>query len=257
MQKSNSIYKFYNKIGWESKNNNTKDSILFEDLRDCSKEYIKKCRNRVKKFIPKKGYHILDFASGPIQYKEYLNYSKGFKFRHCVDFSKEAIAQAKKKIGRKGKYYCRDFSKIKFKKNYFDCIISMHTIYHIEKKKQKKTIKKLIEISKPKSPIIIVYSNPKTLISFFTRIINKFFFIKKNKHLYFYTHPNSWWKQFEESATIKILPWRSFSSQHQKIIFPNNIIGKLMLKLLFLLEEKFNKFFSKYFKYKKIILKKN
>jgi ubiquinone/menaquinone biosynthesis C-methylase UbiE len=255
-QKSENVYKFYNKIGWKTKYNNTKDASLFEDLRNFSKDYVSKCRNRVKKFIPQNGDHILDFASGPIQYKEYINYSKGFKIRHCVDFSKEAIAQAKKKIGNKGKYYCKDFFKIKFKKNYFDCIISMHTIYHIEKNKQKKTIKKLIEISKPNSPIIIVYSNPKTLISFFTKAINKFFYIKKKKYLYFFAYPNTWWKQFEKLATVKILPWRSFSSQHQKILFPDNVIGELMLKLLFLLEERFEKFFSKYFQYTLIILKK-
>ena len=41
----------------------------------------------------KKGFHILDFASGPIQYPEYLDYSKNFKIRHCVDFSKLAIRE--------------------------------------------------------------------------------------------------------------------------------------------------------------------
>ena len=39
-------------------------------------------------FLPEKGKDILDFASGPIQYKEYLTYSKNFKKRHCVDFSR-------------------------------------------------------------------------------------------------------------------------------------------------------------------------
>ena len=55
------------------------------------------CRKRLLNHIPKKGLNILDFASGPIQYKEYLEYSKNFKFRHCVDFSKDAIKIAKKK----------------------------------------------------------------------------------------------------------------------------------------------------------------
>ena len=103
-----------------------------------------------KIYSKKKGDNILDFASVLIQYKEYLLYSKNFRLRHCVDFSKEAIKIAKRKIGKKGKFYCSNFFNIKFKKNYFDCILSLHTIYHIHQSKQKKAIKKLLFISKKK-----------------------------------------------------------------------------------------------------------
>ena len=133
-----SIYKFYNKIGWNKKKNIFKDAELFEDLRKNAKNYVSGCRERLLRYIPKKGNHILDFASGPIQYKEYLKYSKNFKYRHCVDFSKDAIKSAKKKLNKRGKYYCSNFFKINFKKNFFDCILSIHTIYHIRKDQQKK-----------------------------------------------------------------------------------------------------------------------
>ena len=169
------VFKFYNEVGWTQRKKETNDAILFEDLRSSAKEYVSYSRNKINKYISKKGVHFLDFASGPIQYKEYLNYSKNFKFRHCVDFSKQAISNARKKIGPHGKYYCNDFLKIKFKKNYFDAIVSLHTIYHIHKDKQAKVVKKLISISKKNSPIIIVYSNPNTLINSIKKI-----FVKKN-----------------------------------------------------------------------------
>ena len=160
----------------------------------------------------------------------------------------------KKKIGKRGKYYNKDFKKIKFKENFFDCIISLHTIYHINKKNQKKIIIKLLKIAKKNSPIIIVYSNPNTLISKISRLFRS----KKNKKnkIYFYCYPNTWWLQFQNLATIKILPWRSFSAQHQKILFPDNIFGKITLKILFFLENTFSNFFSKNFQYPMIILKK-
>ena len=91
------INKFYNKYGWKKYNKIFKDAQLFEDLRDNSSEYVKKCRLRLNNYIPKRGKNLLDFASGPIQYKEYLSYSKNFRYRHCVDFSKDAITVAKKK----------------------------------------------------------------------------------------------------------------------------------------------------------------
>ena len=247
------IYKFYNELGWKEKNKVFKDAELFEDLRDGSKSYVSKCRKKLLKYIPKKGNHILDFASGPIQYKEYLQYSKNFKLRHCVDFSKTAIREAKKKLGRRGKYYCNDFLNIKFKENFFDCVISLHTIYHISKNKQKKTIEKLIKITKKNKPVIIVYSNPNTILSRLKSIFIK----KKNKQqIYFFCHPLKWWNQFESMADVKIICWRSFSAQHQKLLFPNNLIGKMMLNILLKLENRFPNFFYKNFQYYVVILNK-
>ena len=249
-----SIKKFYNDSGWEKKINNTKDAELFEDLRHCAEEYISKCRLRILRYIPENGgENILDFASGPIQYKEYLEYSKKFKKRHCVDFSKTAIKQAKIKLGNKGKYYLNDFTKISFKKNYFDCIISLHTIYHINKKIQRDVVLKMLRISKKGAPIIIVYSNPKTFINFLKNIL---FFKKKKNKLYFYCHPNKWWFQFQTFADVNIYPWRSFSSNHQKLLFPDNIFGKILFKIFYLLEETFPNFFARSFQYQIIVLKK-
>ena len=254
------IQKFYNSFGWKKINNNFEDANLFEDLRYYSREYVSNCRKKIQNYIPKKGSNILDFASGPIQYKEYLSYSRNFKYRHCVDFSMDAIKIARTKIGKKGKFYCKDFFDIKFRKNFFDCVISLHTIYHIKHSKQKIAIKKLLSISKKGAPIIIVYSNPDTLLGKIKRLskLKKKFFKKQNnkKNLYFFCHPISWWKQFENVATIEFHNWRSFSSDHQKLLIPNNIIGKYLLKLLFLLENNFKSFFIKNFQYYFIILKK-
>ncbi len=247
------VSNFYNKKGWKSKNNITLDSDLFEDNRGIAKDYIKKCRLKIINHIPKKGKNFLDFASGPIQYKEYLKYSNNFKYRHCVDFSKQAINIAKIKLKKKGKYYAKDFMKIKFKDNFFDCTLSMHTIYHMNKNLQEKAVRKLLKVTKPNKPVIIVYSNPSPLIK---KIYSIFIKPKKKKSLYFYCHPLDWWKKFENEAKIDFYCWRSFSSQHQKILFPNNFIGNLLFKITFYLENKYINFFSKNFQYPLIILKK-
>lgn len=249
------IYKFYNQIGWKKNKKNSVDAQLFEDLRPSAKKYVSNCRKKLLNFIPKSGNNMLDFASGPIQYKEYLTYSRNFKKRHCVDFSKSAIKEAKKKLKKRGKYYCRNFQNIKFRENFFDCSLSLHTIYHIKKDDQKKVVDKLIKITKKNKPIIIIYSNPNTLIS----RLKKLFLIRKKKRkklLYFYCHPLKWWLQFEKKAEVKIFIWRSLSSQHQKKIFPDNKIGELMFDILYFFENRFSSFFAKNFQYPIIILKK-
>ena len=247
------VSKFYNKKGWNYYGDITLDSRLFEDNRKAAKNYVRRCRLKILKHVPKKGKNFLDFASGPIQYKEYLKYSKNFKYRHCVDFSKNALINAKKKLKGKGKYYLGDFMKLNFPPNFFDCSLSMHTIYHMDKKVQEKAIRKMIKITKPNKPIIIIYSNPSPLIK---KIYSIFIKKRKKKILYFYCFPISWWKRFENECNIEFYCWRSFSSQHQKILFPNNVIGEYLLKVFYFLENKLQTFFSRYFQYPMIIFKK-
>ena len=130
----------------------------------------------------------------------------------------------------------------------------MHTIYHVDKTKQKKVIKKLLSISKKNTPIIIVYSNPNTIIDKIKLLIS-YKKLKKNDY-YFFCHPITWWRQFEVNANIEFYPWRSLSSTHQKFLIPNNFLGKIIFKILFYLEDRFNNFFVKNFQFYTVILKK-
>ena len=54
---------------------------------------------------------MLDMASGPIQYPEYLVYSSNFKKRYCVDLSKNALEAAKKKDWRPWRIFAWQFFK--------------------------------------------------------------------------------------------------------------------------------------------------
>ena len=265
------VSKFYNTIGWETEEGITEDSRRWEDLREHAKEYVSKCRRRVLRHLPVKGVNILDMASGPIQYKEYLEYSRNFQKRYCVDLSSEALENAKKKIGDHGVFLHGSFFDISLEENFFDCAISLHTLYHIDKDKQEEAVRKLIYVTKPGKPVIIVYSNPNNIISSLysslplrARNRIKSFFKKSEKKkkpeedlsLYFYPHPIEWWNRFSDIAHVNILPWRSFTAGVQKMFIPNNIIGKKMFNILFRLEDRFPDFFTKHFTYPMIILTK-
>jgi ubiquinone/menaquinone biosynthesis C-methylase UbiE len=216
---------------------------------------------RVFKHIPKSGKYILDMASGPVQYPEYLQFSKNFEKRYCVDFSETALEVAKKKLGDRGEYLCGNFFDLEIDSNFFDCSISLHTIYHIDKDKQAEAVRKLIKVTKPGKPIIIVYSNPNAFTSLITpwkllRIIKSLIFKDTVPSIYFFAHPNKWWNQFSDQAEVKFYPWRSFSSLYQKILIPNNSIGNSLLKKLYALEEKYPNFFVNNFQYPMIVLTK-
>lgn len=164
-------------------------------------------------------------------------------------------------------FLCDSFFNINLKDNFFDCAIGLHTIYHMDKDRQEEAVKKLITVTKPGHPIIIVYRNPDTLLSYFItplRLIKSVFKqLKKGStkstsedNLYAFAHSLDWWNRFDELAEIEILPWRSFFSPHQKILIPDNKLGKKMFNILFELEEKFPHFFVKHFQYPMIVLKK-
>ena len=87
------VFKFYNEVGWTQRKKDTNDAILFEDLRPSAKNYVSHSRNKINNHIAKKGTHLLDFASGPIQYSEYLKYSKKIflKFLQLVNFDLSSV----------------------------------------------------------------------------------------------------------------------------------------------------------------------
>lgn len=264
------VSKFYNTVGWETEGEITEDARRWEDLREYAKVYVSKCRLRVLRYIPDDGMNILDMASGPLQYKEYLEYSKNFKKRYCVDLSSGALEKAKKKIGDHGVFLHGSFFDIPFEENFFDCSVSLHTIYHIDKDRQEEAVRKLIYVTRPGQPIIIVYSNPDIvvirIITFPFRLLRKAKSIMKkltgkriqeeDPGLYFHAHHIKWWSRFNDVANVQTMPWRSFDSDTQKWLIPNNKIGRKMFDVLFNLEERFPRFFVKHFQYPMIILTK-
>jgi ubiquinone/menaquinone biosynthesis C-methylase UbiE len=260
------ISDFYNSVGWESEAEVYEDTKRFEDLRELAQEYNDKCRLRVARHIPAQGDKMLDMASGPIPYQEYLDYSQNFQKRYCVDLSTKALADAKRKIGDQGVFLHGSFFDLELEQNLFDCAISLHTIYHMDKEKQAEAVRKLLTVTKPGQPAIIVYRNPNTLVEYFVSPLRKLkqgwkkltsnAADKEETKLYAYAHPLSWWKQFRDQATVEIFPWRSFFAPHQKILIPDNLLGEKIFSLLYQLEEKFPNFFVKHFQYPMIVLRK-
>lgn len=265
------VSNFYNSVGWETEDGVTEDAKRWEDLRACATEYVSKSRRRVLQHIPESGKYILDMASGPIQYIEYLEYSKNYEKRYCVDLSSGALAEAKRKIGDHGVFLHGSFFDIPLEENFFDCAISLHTIYHIDKDRQEEAVRKLIKVTKPQKPVIIVYSNPNTITS---RLRSSFLIrgLKRVKNifrkaeldaseeappvLYFCPQPIEWWDTFRDVADVQIVPIRSFSAELQKKLIPDNKLGRLMLSVLFKMENRFPNFFVKHFRYPMIILTK-
>jgi SAM-dependent methyltransferase len=126
------VRKFYDQIGWQKVSAGTYQNAQYEDLRPVSSRYVHKCHLRVNRYLKSAGKYLLDAGSGPIQYLEYLTYSKGYQYRVCLDISIIALKEARDRIrSSHGLFVVADVANLPFKDEIFDGIISLHTLHHL------------------------------------------------------------------------------------------------------------------------------
>ena len=85
------VREFYDQVGWQLVGEDVYQNARYEDLRPVAHDYIHRCHLRVARHLKPQGTYLLDAGSGPIQYPEYLEYSRSYQYRVCVDLSQTAI----------------------------------------------------------------------------------------------------------------------------------------------------------------------
>lgn len=269
------VQKFYDDLGWSKQEGDFVDAVLFEDLRPVSRDYIHNCHLRVKEYIHPSGRFLLDAASGPVQYPEYLEYSRGYKIRVCVDISRQALVHARKRLGANGLYILADVASLPFQTDSMDGFVSLHTIYHVDQQKQEQAIRELHRVLKPGTTGVIVYSwgnqSPLTkstvnLVRFFRYLpgrILRFLLGRRppavpqqDRLFYSHMHNKDWFDKISWGFPLEILVWRTPSVDFLKMFIHPWLFGKPFLRLLYRLEQKFPHFFGRYGHYPLIIVRK-
>lgn len=243
----NDVSLFYNTKGWTSVNNGTfLDAFLFEDLRDCSAKYLHLNRKRLSQYLKPTGSYFLDCASGPIQYPEYIEYSRQYNHRVCIDLSIDSLKIAQTQYGSHIIPLHGDIRQLDLSKYIFDCIASIHTLYHLPISDQVPVINKLINALAPSGRIVIIYSNPVCLIEIVKKII--LFFLRRKKKPTEFT-----FQRYTPSEILKVLPglrlvpYRALSGDDMKRVLPDNCFTKVLLKYLNRIEPRLPLFLSQYY----------
>jgi ubiquinone/menaquinone biosynthesis C-methylase UbiE len=232
---------------------------------------------RINRHLKRRGKYILDAASGPIQYPEYLTYSQNFEQRICVDISFRALQEAKRKLGDKGIYILADITNLPFKENSVDNAVSLHTIYHVPEDEQGKALAELHRVIKSDSAAIVIYDWGKHSLAMNItdlpyKVISKLIGVYRNllnrgarkpaensqPTLYYYPHTYKW--AIEQAnklnININIFSWRSVSVFFMRSYIYQWLWGKQILKLIYLLEEKFPKLTGRFGRYPMLIIQK-
>jgi ubiquinone/menaquinone biosynthesis C-methylase UbiE/uncharacterized protein YbaR (Trm112 family) len=248
------VKNFYDNRGWfADEAGNYEDAVIYEDLRGVAKDYIKKCHDRVSRFLNPTGKYMLDAASGALQYEDYLQYSDGYQYRVCVDFSFQALTEAKKKLGAKGLCILCDMTNMPFKDNVMDGFVSLNTIYHIPKEEQATAVKELYRVLAVGGKGVIVYDwfkhSPwmnfwmlpfRSVVYIKNRTLNAFgkaFGTKgAEKLLYFHAHKPDYFEKNLPPYQLKV--WRSLSVHFMRYYIHSWLFGKQILAWVYNQEEK-------------------
>ncbi|MCH7726066.1 MAG: class I SAM-dependent methyltransferase [Planctomycetes bacterium] len=256
------VQDFYDQVGWNKGNSGDfVDAELWEDRRDVAHKYIQKCHMRVSRAIKPAGKYLLDVASGPIQYPEYMSYSNDYKARVCVDISFVALKEAQRKLGAHGIYILGDITNLPMQDGAVDGAVSLHTIYHVPADEQEKAFREIFRVLKPgctaavvycwKSRLIKALRVPARLASLPFRMIRKLGRAtsrkrsnlddkrdeRPQKRLYYHAHRYSWLADREWEFPLELRVWRSIDVPLMRAYIHRWLFGRVLLAMLYRMEE--------------------
>jgi len=273
---------FYDKVGWQELSDGFYQNASYEDLRSVSHEYIHKCHLRVLCHLNSTGRFLLDAGCGPIQYPEYLEYSKGYSYRVCADISTVALQEARKRIGGHGLYVVCDVAYLPFRSDVFDGEVSLHTLHHLPPEEHIRAYQELHRtlVVHGKAVIVNGWDNPPLSIisNWWIDWIERLYAIfhpqagpaeldpgskpakKEIKASGTYVHKeNAAWLQKDVGSLmpINIWCWRSVSVRFLRTFIHEHLAGKALLRILYWKEELFPHFLGKYGQYPLVELSKS
>jgi ubiquinone/menaquinone biosynthesis C-methylase UbiE len=273
------VQDFYNQVGWQEVSEGVYQNATFEDLRPVAREYIHRCHLRILRHIKTRGKYFLDAGSGPIQYPEYLEYSKDYQYRVCVDISLVALQEARKRIGEHGLFVVADVANLPFSDNVFDGEVSLHTIHHLPLEDHLTAYQELYRLLIPGSSAVVVngWKNPpierwvKALRRFTGKLRHTQSESIKNPPLqtnqpqpnqpegktFVSKYDAGWFKEaVGKHLPYEIWVWRSVSVGIMRTYIQENRVGTWLLRMIYRLEELFPHYLGDNGVYPLIVIRK-
>ena len=241
---------FYDEVGWQPLGEGVfHDTVFFEDLRAVARSYCIRFRRRLLRHLPKAGDLLLDCASGPVQFDDYLDYSRGFARHVCVDRSLAALQGARRRLGGRGLFVLADVANLPFKAQSFDAVISLNTLFHLPAGEQERAIDELLRVARPGTPALIVYSWGRHAP--LTRLLDGILRLAKGgerpsvaalrrlgRDVYFHAHGRAWFRARRRKWRVSYSPWKSINADHSRLLLPDNAAGAAFLRALAWLEDR-------------------
>jgi SAM-dependent methyltransferase len=277
------VREFYDQVGWQTVGDGLYQNARYEDLRPVSREYIHRCHLRINRHIAPQGHLLLDAGSGPVQYPEYLTYSQGYRYRVCADISILALREARKRLGEHGLYVVADVANLPFRREAFDGVVSLHTLHHLPLGEQKKAYFELYRVLNPGRSLAVVNgwtdSPLMRRLGWLVRLMERTgkwiarlrgrekavpvnggeaaASTKSTATGTFVEKLDAVWLRRElADLQPQIWVWRSVSVRFLRAVIHRVLAGRLWLRLLYALEERFPHYFGEKGQYPLIVIHK-
>jgi SAM-dependent methyltransferase len=279
MQSKQQVSEFYDTVGWQKVGADQYQNATYEDLRPVAQEYIERCHFRVNRHLAPSGRYLLDAGSGPVQYPAYLTYSKNYEYRVCLDISRVALQEARKRLGERGLYVVADVANLPFAADTFEGIVSLHTLHHLNLKDQQKAYRDLYRVLGKGCTAVIVNGwgdapfMKRTM--WMVRIAERLAHHSDKKKLFdgarhaekkdtpqargtFVEKSSAGWlhQSLRGAMSYRILVWRSVSVRWMRALIHPRLGGKFWLKFIFRMEELFPRFFGEKGQYPLVVIEK-
>ena len=268
------VREFYDQVGWSQIGEGLYQNSRYEDLRPVVQEYTHKCHLRVNRYLDPAGELMLDAGSGPVQWPEYLTYSQGYRYRVCADLSITALREARQRLGDQGLYVVMDIAHLPFKADAFDGLISLHTIHHLPPEQHARAYAELYRVLKPGRRGVAVNGwNDSRIIRISeyllglirparrerrkNRLSGKRSAKNVNNGTFVHKSNAGWLRgQLQGILPFEIYCWRSIGTNFTRAFIREKAGGRLILRLIYWLEERFPRFFGEEGQYPIIAFKK-
>lgn len=276
-----SVQSFYDDVGWRADADGVfTDAALFEDLRPVASEYLRRCHARVGRHLAPRGRYLLDVASGPIQYDDYLAYSEGYELRVCIDLSIRALRAARAKLGSRGAYLLGDITALPLSDESMGGVVSLHTIYHVPAEEQGAALREIHRVLEPGARAAVVYSWGKaawlaqvlsipacatSLAAQTARALARNLAGERTERkegaphaptLYFRPHGPRWMKRQLQGLRAQILTWRSVDVSFLRFFVHERLGGRALMRGIYALEEAYPRLLGRLGQYPLIVIEK-
>jgi len=284
------VREFYDQVGWQEVSEGIYQNATYEDLRPVTRSYIHNCHLRVLRHLKPQGKLLLDAGSGPIQYPEYLEYSKDYQYRVCADISIVALQEARKRIGEHGLFVVVDIANLPFVPDVFEGIVSMHTIHHLPLDEHLQAYEGLYRVLGHNSNAVVIngWSLP-PLMALTDKLADLMDALRGRKmhkkekrqgaitqaeganlpavdrranaetatRTFVRKHNAAWVREVVGARMpLEIWTWRSVNVRFLRTFIHERAAGKSLLRLLFWVEERFPHFLGKVGQYPLIVVHK-
>jgi SAM-dependent methyltransferase len=272
------VREFYDSVGWRQVGEGLYQNARYEDLRPVSRDYIHRCHLRVARFLAPSGRFLLDAGSGPIQYPEYLEYSKCYSRRVCLDLSRLALQEARGRIGDHGLFLVGDVASLPFSNDAFGGMVSLHTVHHLPPREHRLAFLEFARVLEPGAVGVVVYSwgsrsflmrlmaGPIALAFWAQRLYRR---LRRETPLegeaesggpaatFTYKHDPRWVRrELGDLPGLEIRVWRSVSTSFLRAFIHRRLGGATILRAVYAIEERLPHLLGRLGQYPAILIRK-